>query len=187
MPSSARRQVRAGLPRRGQGCAYNPAGIPVFSGADPGPLLEAAVTTQTAAASARDLAAENAALKATLDEYRRDFSELTSQDVTVARLRERIAQLEGAHETSVAAAVAERERVLRRDVADQERVLAEAQAVLASRTAVAEQAAAAARMATDAAQAELLDLRTRADEDAQAHAAEMEVREGAIIICTKFT
>ncbi len=67
-------------------------------------------------ATTRELEVENQKLRKTIEEYRQEFADVKSQEVTINRLKDRVKQLEDSQEDLVAARVRERERQVRRHI-----------------------------------------------------------------------
>jgi homeobox protein cut-like len=147
-----------------------------FSSApDPVAALDAAISTAKQAARQRDLEFENRKLVQELDEYRREHSDIQNQAVTVARLRERVRQLEGSVDSLASERAKAREMELQNEGERVAKQFKEKEQLLARRVAQAEQQVAALQRSNDDTQSQLFDLSSKRDDELAALQSEIDL------------
>lgn len=135
------------------------------SAPDPAAALDSAVSTAKQLTKQRDLEFENRKLQQELDEYRREHSEIQDQAVTVARLRERVRQLEGSVDTLASERAKARETELQNEAERAAKLFKEKEQLLLRRVAQAEQQVAALQRSNDDTQSQLFDLTSKRDDE----------------------
>jgi chromosome segregation ATPase len=147
----------------------------VCSAPDPVGALDAAITTAKQAARQRDLEFENRKLVQELDEYRREHSDIQNQAVTVARLRERVRQLEGSVDSLASERAKAREIELQNEAERVAKQFKEKEQLLTRRVAQAEQQVALLQRSNDDTQSQLFDFSSKRDDALAALQAEIDL------------
>ncbi|KAJ8342855.1 hypothetical protein SKAU_G00327830 [Synaphobranchus kaupii] len=142
---------------------------------DPVPALEVGQQLQVKVQRMHDVETENQKLRETLEEYNKEFAEVKNQEVTIKALKEKIGEYEESLKSQAEDLAQEKEQQLHNDYAEKERKLQETQESMASRLEEADRKAQSLQTALEATQAELLDLKTKYDEESTAKADEIEM------------
>jgi homeobox protein cut-like len=145
------------------------------SAPDPVGALDAAISTAKQAARQRDLEFENRKLVQELDEYRREHSDIQNQAVTVARLRERVRQLEGSVDSLASERAKAREIELQNEAERVAKQFKEKEQLLTRRVAQAEQQVALLQRSNDDTQSQLFDFSSKRDDALAALQAEIDL------------
>jgi homeobox protein cut-like len=142
---------------------------------DPIPVLEQAVAVQQRLQSAGDHEVQNSKLRETLEEYKSEFAQVKSQEVTINRLREKLKEMEQDQEGKMAARAIEQEAEILKTFQARERELKSSSAQALSRLTEAEAKVRTLQLALETTQSELLELKNKFDEDAHAKSSELDL------------
>lgn len=142
---------------------------------DPIPVLEQAVGIQQKLESAQDLKLQNSKLRETLEEYKTEFAQVTSQEVTIIRLREKLKEMEQDQEQKMALKATEQEAEIMKTFQERERELLTTSDQAVNRQKEAETKVRTLQTALETTQTELLEIKNRFDEEVHAKASELEL------------
>jgi len=142
---------------------------------DPVPALEQASTVQHQLSKIKDLEMENQKLRETLDEYHVEFKEVKNQEVTIKELKEKLREFEEKTDEKLLVKLKEREDDLQKDFVVKEKQLQDVHLKLASQLGEAESKIKSLQIDLEETQGELFDVKSRAEEDAVARTAEIEI------------
>ncbi|XP_065830385.1 protein CASP-like [Oscarella lobularis] len=142
---------------------------------DPTAALEQVASQQRRIDSLQAFEIENKKLKETLAEYNSEFAQVKNQEVTIGCLKEKIREMEDRREEDMAALVQEKVKELQLEHTAAERALQETQVAVATKLGEAEQRIVALQTALNAAQSEVLDLKSKYDEDLAAKTSEVSI------------
>lgn len=142
---------------------------------DPLSALETAEQNLKKLQKAADIEIENQKLRDTIDGYKKDFAEMKGHEVTIQKLQNQISDLTAANQDNVEQVVDEREKELQMLFTEKEREMRETQEMVAHKLAQTEQRAATTQQKLEGLQNELMETRSKFEEERTAKNEEVEL------------